>query len=143
MDNQTLRERLKDKKRIVVKVGSSSLTHAETGSIDLIKMEKLVRELTDLHNRGKEVILVSSGAIAVGRKTIGMKERLTVVSKAGMRIHRTSKIDDDVSEIFHGVQPDRITGSDDQEYAGEWREQDQCPEYLRYIAPYGSYSYCK
>ena len=50
MDNQTLRERLKDKKRIVVKVGSSSLTHAETGSIDLIKMEKLVRELTDLHN---------------------------------------------------------------------------------------------
>ena len=80
MDNQTLRERLKDKKRIVVKVGSSSLTHAETGSIDLIKMEKLVRELTDLHNRGKEVILVSSGAIAVGRKTIGMKERPTKLS---------------------------------------------------------------
>ena len=80
MDNQTLRERLKDKKRIVVKVGSSSLTHAETGSIDLIKMEKLVRELTDLHNRGKEVILVSSGAIAVGRKTIGMKERPSQLS---------------------------------------------------------------
>ena len=136
MDNQTLRERLKDKKRIVVKVGSSSLTHAETGSIDLIKMEKLVRELTDLHNRGKEVILVSSGAIVVGRKTIGMKDRPSqLVSKAGMCIHRTSKTDDDVSEIFHGVQPDRITGSDDQEYAGEWREQDQCPEYLRYIAP--------
>ena len=80
MDNQTLRERLKDKKRIVVKVGSSSLTHAETGSIDLIKMEKLVRELTDLHNRGKEVILVSSGAIAVGRKTIGMKDRPSQLS---------------------------------------------------------------
>ena len=80
MDNQTLRERLKDKKRIVVKVGSSSLTHTETGSIDLIKMEKLVRELTDLHNRGKEVILVSSGAIAVGRKTIGMKERPSQLS---------------------------------------------------------------
>ena len=80
MDNQTLRERLKDKKRIVVKVGSSSLTHAETGSIDLIKMEKLVRELTDLHNRGKEVILVSSGAIAVERKTIGMKERPSQLS---------------------------------------------------------------
>ena len=80
MDNQTLRERLKDKKKIVVKVGSSSLTHAETGSIDLIKMEKLVRELTDLHNRGKEVILVSSGAIAVGRKTIGMKDRPSQLS---------------------------------------------------------------
>ena len=77
MDSMTLREQLKDKKRIVVKVGSSSLTHPETGHVDLIKLEKLVRELTDLHNRGKEVILVSSGAIAVGRKTIGMKERPT------------------------------------------------------------------
>lgn len=71
----TFREKLKDKKRIVVKVGTSSLTHAETGLTDLITMEKLVRELTDLHNQGKEVILVTSGAIAVGRKTIGMKER--------------------------------------------------------------------
>ena len=70
-----LREHLKDKKRVVIKVGTSSLTHPETGMMDLIKLEKLVRELSDLHNQGKEVILVSSGAIAVGRKTIGMKER--------------------------------------------------------------------
>ena len=48
--------------------------------MDLITLEKLVRELTDLHNRGKEVILVSSGAIAVGRKTVGMKERPTKLS---------------------------------------------------------------
>lgn len=70
-----LREHLKDKKRVVIKVGTSSLTHPETGMMDLIKLEKLVMELSDLHNQGKEVILVSSGAIAVGRKTIGMKER--------------------------------------------------------------------
>lgn len=70
-----LREHIKDKKRVVIKVGTSSLTHPETGMMDLIKLEKLVRELSDLHNQGKEVILVSSGAIAVGRKTIGMKER--------------------------------------------------------------------
>ena len=70
-----LREHLKDKKRVVVKVGTSSLTHPETGMMDLIKLEKLVRELSDLHNQGKEVILVSSGAIAVGRKTMGLKER--------------------------------------------------------------------
>ena len=80
MDSAELREKLKDKKRIVIKVGTSSLTHQETGSTDLITLEKLVRELTDLHNRGKEVILVSSGAIAVGRKTIGMKERPTKLS---------------------------------------------------------------
>ena len=42
MDSMTLREQLKDKKRIVVKVGSSSLTHPETGHVDLIKLEKPV-----------------------------------------------------------------------------------------------------
>lgn len=69
------REQLKDKKRIVIKIGSSSLTHEETGCINLSKMEKLVRILTDLRNRGKDVILVSSGAIAVGRETLGIPKR--------------------------------------------------------------------
>lgn len=63
------------KKRIVIKIGSSSLTHAETGNLNFTKMEYLVRELCDLRNRGMDVCLVSSGAIAVGRKTIGLKER--------------------------------------------------------------------
>ena len=53
-----IREKLKDKKRIVIKIGSSSLTHKETGRLDLIKLEILVRELADLHNQGKEVIVV-------------------------------------------------------------------------------------
>ncbi len=69
------RELFKDKKRIIVKIGSSSLTHPETGSLNLEKMERLVRILTDLRNQGKDVILVSSGAIAVGRKALGLKER--------------------------------------------------------------------
>ena len=46
------RERLKDKKRIVIKIGSSSLTHAETGKLNLRKLEILVRELGDLRNQG-------------------------------------------------------------------------------------------
>lgn len=71
------REQLKDKKRIVVKIGSSSLTHPETGSLNLEKMERLVRILTDLRNQGKDVILVTSGAIAVGRKALSLKERPT------------------------------------------------------------------
>lgn len=69
------RELLKDKKRIVVKIGSSSLTYPETGMINHVKLDRLVRELVNLHNMGKDVILVSSGAIAVGRKTMGMKKR--------------------------------------------------------------------
>lgn len=69
------RENLVDKKRIIVKIGSSSLTHMETGNLNLDKMEKLVRILTNLRNQGKDVILVTSGAIAVGRNALGLTER--------------------------------------------------------------------
>ena len=68
-----LREALKDKKRIVVKIGSSSLTHRETGDMDYIRMEKLVRELSDIRNQGTEVVLVSSGAIAAGKNAVNLK----------------------------------------------------------------------
>lgn len=82
MTTENLREVLKNKKRIVVKIGSSSLTHAETNSIDLYKLEKLVRVLTDLRNQGKDVILVSSGAIAVGRKSAHLRNvELTLPQK--------------------------------------------------------------
>ena len=69
------RERLKDKKRIVIKIGSSSLTHSQTGKLNLRKLEILVRELGDLRNQGKDVVLVSSGAIAVGAAALGFKEK--------------------------------------------------------------------
>ena len=49
------RDFLKDKKRIVVKIGSSSLMHSETGKLDLLKIERLVRALVDIKNSGKEV----------------------------------------------------------------------------------------
>lgn len=67
-----LRELIKDKKRIVVKIGSSSLQHKETGDMDYIRLEKLVRELCDIRNQGKEVVLVTSGAIAAGKKAVGI-----------------------------------------------------------------------
>lgn len=65
----------KYKKRIIIKIGSSSLQHPNTGEMDIIKMEKLTRELCDLRNQGRDVCLVSSGAIAVGRKVIGLQGR--------------------------------------------------------------------
>ena len=71
------REKLKDKQRIIVKVGTSSLIHKATGNINLFRLEKLVRVLTDLHNSGKDVILVSSGAIGVGFKALGLENRPT------------------------------------------------------------------
>ena len=72
--SERIRSGFRDKKRIVVKIGSSSLTHPKTGELDLVKTEKLVRELTDLRNSGKDVVLVSSGAVMVGRNTFGKRE---------------------------------------------------------------------
>lgn len=69
------RETLKEKQRIVIKIGSSSITHEQTGALNLTKLEVLVRELCDLKNMGKDVILVSSGAIAVGRQAVGFSHR--------------------------------------------------------------------
>ena len=62
-------------KRVVIKNGSYSLTYPETGRLNLSKMEHLVRAICDLRNRGIDICLVSSGAIAVGRDAIGLKER--------------------------------------------------------------------
>ena len=69
------KNRFKNKKRVVVKIGSSSLTHPKTGNLDFIKLERLVRELCDLRNQDIDVCLVSSGAISVGRKMMGIKKR--------------------------------------------------------------------
>lgn len=70
-----MKNRFKNKKRIVVKIGSSSLQHKKTGQLDFVKLEKLVRALCDMKNQDMDVCLVSSGAIAVGRKMLGIAKR--------------------------------------------------------------------
>ena len=79
--NRLRKEHLKDKKRIVIKIGSSSLTHRETGDLNLMKIEKLVRVISDLKGQGKEVVLVSSGAIAAGRQALGNRKKPETVSE--------------------------------------------------------------
>lgn len=61
-------------KRIVVKVGTSTLTY-DTGMINLRRIEKFVKVLADLKNSGKQVVIVSSGAISVGAGRLGLAER--------------------------------------------------------------------
>ncbi len=73
--NENYWERIKAKKRIVVKVGSSTLTHKDTGNLNYTQLEKLVRAISDLKSSGKEVILVSSGAVACGRETLKIGTR--------------------------------------------------------------------
>ena len=66
---------LLNKQRIVIKVGTSTITYEETGNINLEKLEKFVRILINLRNKGKEVIVVSSGAVGVGKNALGMDRR--------------------------------------------------------------------
>ncbi len=75
------RERLKEKQRIIIKIGSSSLTHKETGALDLTKLEILIREICNIRNMGKDVIVVSSGAIAVGSRSVGFHEKPSELSQ--------------------------------------------------------------
>lgn len=63
-------------RRIVVKVGTSSITH-DNGQIHVRKLDCLIRQLADLANAGKEVVLVSSGAVAAGMKPLGFSSRPT------------------------------------------------------------------
>jgi len=75
------RIKLKDKNRIVIKIGSSSLTHTHTGDLNLMKIEKLIRVISDLKGQGKEVVLVSSGAIAAGRQALGRHTKPVTISE--------------------------------------------------------------
>lgn len=66
--------RLEGKKRIVVKVGTSTLTH-ETGKTNIARMAKLVSVLSDLKNAGHEIVLVSSGAVGIGASKLGFSSK--------------------------------------------------------------------
>ena len=92
---------LKNKKRIVIKIGSSSLIHKNTGAINYNKIEKLTRLICDLKNMGKEVILVSSGAVAIGRKELKIKKKpLTLDEKQACAAIGQSTLMTIYSKIF-------------------------------------------
>lgn len=69
-----MRPELTKKKRIVVKVGSSTLTH-ESGKLNYHRIERLVMEIADLANQGKQMVLVSSGAVSAGLGPLGLAKR--------------------------------------------------------------------
>lgn len=99
MDISTRNDYLSNVKRIVIKVGSSTLTYP-TGLLNFIRIEKLVRQIADINNRGIEVILVSSGAIAAGIGRLGLKTRPKTIPEKqaaaavgqGILIHMYEKI---------------------------------------------------
>lgn len=68
------REMLKNAKRVVVKVGTSTITYSN-GKRNFSQIDRLARELSDLQNQGKEMILVTSGAVAVGVDRLGLPKK--------------------------------------------------------------------
>ena len=64
---------ISEKNRIVIKLGTSTLTH-KTGKLNIRRMNNLVKVIADLHNSGKEIIIVSSGAVG-----LGVRDRKSVV----------------------------------------------------------------
>lgn len=67
-------DKVKRAKRIVVKVGTSTLTY-ESGKLNIRRIELLVRVLSDIRNEGREVVLVTSGAVGVGMGKLGLTEK--------------------------------------------------------------------
>ena len=71
-------DRFQPARRIVVKVGSSSLTY-ETGMINIRQVEKLCKILADIKNSGREIVLVTSGAVAVGASKLGFSGKPSTI----------------------------------------------------------------
>ena len=68
--------RISEKQRIVIKLGTSTIAHG-TGKLNIRRMTTLVRVLADLQNSGKEIIIVSSGAVGLGVGKLGLKKKPT------------------------------------------------------------------
>ena len=110
LNNEASREALKKAKRIVIKVGTSTITYAN-GKRNFSQIDRLAREISDLQNQGKEMILVSSGAVAVGvdrmglpgkPKTIPGKQAAAAVGQ-GVLMHTYEKFFADYGQIVAQV----------------------------------------
>ncbi len=110
LNNEASREALKKAKRIVIKVGTSTITYAN-GKRNFSQIDRLAREISDLQNQGKKMILVTSGAVAVGvdrmglpgkPKTIPGKQAAAAVGQ-GVLMHTYEKFFADYGQIVAQV----------------------------------------
>ena len=110
LNNEASREALKKAKRIVIKVGTSTITYAN-GKRNFSQIDRLACEISDLQNQGKEMILVTSGAVAVGvdrmglpgkPKTIPGKQAAAAVGQ-GVLMHTYEKFFADYGQIVAQV----------------------------------------
>ena len=122
-EGKAYREALKKAKRIVVKVGTSTITYAN-GKRNFSQIDRLARELSDLQNQGKEMILVSSGAVAVGVDRLGLPAKpATIPGKQacaavgqGVLMHTYEKLFADYGQIVAQVLITRTEAIDRHRY---------------------------
>lgn len=122
-EGKSFREALKKAKRIVVKVGTSTITYAN-GKRNFSQIDRLARELSDLQNQGKEMILVSSGAVAVGVDRLGLPAKpATIPGKQacaavgqGVLMHTYEKLFADYGQIVAQVLITRTEAIDRHRY---------------------------
>ena len=122
-EGKSFREALKKAKRIVVKVGTSTITYAN-GKRNFSQIDRLARELSDLQNQGKEMILVSSGAVAVGVDRLGLPTKpATIPGKQacaavgqGVLMHTYEKLFADYGQIVAQVLITRTEAIDRHRY---------------------------
>lgn len=105
-----MRERISSVKRVVIKVGTRVLVDA-TGKPDLKQLSDLVIQISELQKQGKEIILVSSGAIGSGMEALGMKKRPKLLPEIQMcAAVGQSKLMSEYSKLFglHGIQVGQV-----------------------------------
>lgn len=118
------RRALKDAKRVVIKVGSSTITYSN-GKRNFSRIDHLAREIADLVNQDKEIILVSSGAVALGVDRLGLKEKPKTIPEKqaaaavgqGVLMHTYEKIFAEYGQIVAQVLLTRADSVDRHRYA--------------------------
>jgi glutamate 5-kinase len=122
-EGKNYREALRRAKRIVVKVGTSTITYAN-GKRNFSQIDRLARELSDLQNQGKQMILVSSGAVAVGVDRLGLPAKpATIPGKQaaaavgqGVLMHTYEKLFADYGQVVAQVLITRTEAIDRHRY---------------------------
>ena len=121
---------LADAKRVVIKIGTSTLTY-ETGRINIRRFEKLCKTLSDIKNSGREIVLVSSGAVAVGVAKMGLPCRpQDIPSKQAAAAVGQCELMYLYDKLFFGTKPQGGPSAADPGRAGIGKPGCQRPQYL-------------